>query len=92
MLRDAKKQSPTTIDIAKIKGYLQTAEVYYDEKHKNLLYMIDNGKDMCLKFAIQPNYVVKIKGEKQITNNIVTGGYVSQNHKNEKYIHKIRLK
>lgn len=92
MLRDAKKYSPTITDIEQLREYLSDAEVYFDEKHKNLLFFIDHGEDTVLKFAIQPNYMMKTNGKKQISNHIITGGYVNRSHKNEKYIHKIRLK
>lgn len=92
MLRDAKKYSPTITDIEQLREYLLDAEAYFDEKHKNLLFFIDHGEDTILKFAIQPNYMMKTNGKKQISNHIITGGYVNRSHKNEKYIHKIRLK
>lgn len=76
MTRPNKKRPPTVSDIAKIKWYLNQASIYYDRTHDNYLYFIKKENGIVLKFSVEPNYLLKKKGEIKVVNYISTGGYV----------------
>ena len=92
MMRDAKTTSPLIDDLSSIKQDLNSAEMYYDSKRKNLLYFIERGGGQVLKFAVQPNYRYKIDGKKQRVNYVIAGKYVDARNMNQKSYTKIRLK
>lgn len=78
MCRPNKKHSPTVSDIAKIKGYLNQASIYFDRSHNNYLYFVKQQNGVVLKFSVEPNYVLKHNGERKVVNYISTGGYVPE--------------
>jgi hypothetical protein len=90
MRRDVKKHAPLVDDIARLNGYLQTASIYYDLTHSNLIYFIDSGKELVLKYIVQPNYTTKIDGVKKEVCYVVTGGYVNRRDMAKKEYIKIR--
>lgn len=81
MLRDVKKHPLAPVDIAKIKGYLQTAETYFDAGKKNILFIVDKENGKSLKIVVQPNYKCKINGEKVEVNYVTTSGYIETYNK-----------
>lgn len=81
MLRDVKKRPLALTDVARMKEYLETAEVYFDTKKRNLAYFIDKGDGKSIKIIVQPNYKCKVNGKKVEVNYVTTGGYVETYNK-----------
>lgn len=90
MLRKFKKHPPSTLDVGKIKEYLQQAAVYFDTTHGNFIYFIDNGNGDLLKFVVEPGYAMRHKGAVKKVNYVVTGGYVPKRDLNKREYIKIK--
>lgn len=81
MLRDVKKRQLALTDVARIKEYLETGEVYFDTNKRNLAYFIDKENGESIKIVVQPNYKCKVNGKKVSVNYVTTGGYVETYNK-----------
>jgi hypothetical protein len=93
MTRDAKKElghAPSVENIGDIASLLDKAEVYWDTKNRNLLYIAETEGNECLKFVVAPNYKYKVNGKKMDINYVVTGGYIDRSNKHQAEYIKIK--
>ena len=93
MTRDVKKglgHAPSVDDIGDIAALLDKAEIYWDTKNSNLLYIAETEANECLKFVVEPNYKCKVNGKKTNVNYVVTGGYIDNANKQQAEYKKIK--
>lgn len=91
MLRDVKKRPLALTDVARMKEFLKTAEVYFDTNKRNLAYFIDKENGKSIKIIVQPNYKCKVNGKKVTVNYVTTGGYVETYNKMDGGYKKIKV-